>query len=131
MNAPTKSDLQAAGYRVSVNIADAVVSRCAADVKAAYLLAHVTEQEISDSQGNDTIGEAWRALTTLRMMQDNEFATRVGGEKKKLSYGDHLTDKRQAKTRAAMAMDALAAEHPATGEVRDICEIWFRTQLML
>lgn len=131
MNAPTKSDLQAAGYRVSVNLADAVVSRCAADVKAAYLLAHVTEADISASAGTDSIGDAWRALTALRIMQDNEFATRVGGEKKKLSYGDHLTDKRQAKTRAAMALDALAAEHPATGEVRDICEVWFRTQLML
>lgn len=131
MNAPTKSDLQNAGYRVSVNIADAVVARCAADVKAAYLLAHVTEQEISDSQGNDSIGEAWRTLTVLRIMQDNEFATRVGGEKKRLSYGDHLTDKRQAKTRAAMALHNLNADHPATGEVRDICEVWFRTQLML
>ena len=98
MNAPTKSDLQAAGYRVSVNISDAVVARCASDVKAAYLLAHVTEADISASGGNDTIGEAWRALTVLRLMQDGEFATRVGGEKKKLSYGDHLTDKRQAKT---------------------------------
>ena len=131
MNAPTKSELQTAGYRVSQNIADAVVARCAAEVKAAYLLAHVTEEEIFDSQGNDTIGEAWRTLTVLRIMQDSEFATRVGGEKKRLSYGDHLTDKRQAKTRAAMAMDALAAEHPATGAVRDICEVWFRTQLML
>ena len=131
MNAPTKSDLQTAGYRVSMNITDAVVARCAADVKAAYLLAHVTEAEITASAGTDSIGEAWRTLTVLRIMQDNEFATRVGGEKKKLSYGDHLTDKRQAKTRAAIAMDALAAEHPATGEVRDICEVWFRTQLML
>jgi hypothetical protein len=131
MNAPTKSDLQAAGYRVSVNIADAVVARCASEVKAAYLLAYVSEAEITASAGTDSIGEAWRTLTVLRIMQDNEFATRLGGEKKKLSYGDHLTDKRQAKTRAAMAMDALAAEHPATGEVRDICEVWFRTQLML
>lgn len=131
MNAPTKSDLQAAGYRVSVNIADAVVARCAADVKTAYLLPCVTDADITASGGNDTIGEAWRALTALRLMQDNEFATRVGGEKKRLSYGDHLTDKRQAKTRAAMAMDALKKEHPVTGEVRDICEVWFRTQLML
>ena len=77
MNAPTKSDLQAAGYRVSVNISDAVVARCASDVKAAYLLAHVTEADISASGGNDTIGEAWRALTVLRLMQDGEFATRV------------------------------------------------------
>jgi hypothetical protein len=64
-------------------------------------------------------------------MQDSEFATRVGGEKKRLSYGDHLTDKRQAKTRAAMALHNLNADHPATGEVRDICEVWFRTQMML
>ena len=77
MNAPTKSDLQAAGYRVSVNIADAVVSRCASDVKAAYLLAHVTEADITASGGNDSIGEAWRTLTVLRIIQDNEFATRV------------------------------------------------------
>lgn len=131
MNAPTKSDLQTAGYRVSVNIADAVVARCAADVKAAYLLAHVTEADITASTGNDSIGDAWRTLTVLRMMQDNEFATRVGGDKKRLSYGDHLTDKRQAKTRAAMALNNLNADHPATGEVRDICEVWFRTQLML
>lgn len=131
MNAPTKSDLQTAGYRVSVNIADAVVARCAADVKAAYLLAHVTEADITASTGNDSIGDAWRTLTVLRMMQDNEFATRVGGEKKRLSYGDHLSDKRQAKTRAAMALHNLNADHPATGEVRDICEVWFRTQLML
>lgn len=131
MNAPTKSELQTAGYRVSQNIADAVVARCAAEVKAAYLLAHVTEADITASSGNDSIGEAWRTLTVLRIMQDNEFATRVGGEKKRLEYGDHLTEKRQAKTRAAMAMDALAAEHPATGSVRDICEVWFRTQMML
>ena len=42
-----------------------------------------------------------------------------------------VLDAVRPKTRAAMAMDALAAEHPATGEVRDICEVWFRTQLML
>lgn len=131
MYAPTKTELQAAGYRVSVNIADAVVARCAADVKAAYLLAHVTEEEITASDGNDTIGEAWRTLTALRIMQDNEFATRVGGEKKRLSYGDHLTEKRQAKTRAAMALDALNADHPATRKPDDVCEIWFRSQLML
>ena len=131
MNAPAKSDLQAAGYRVSVNIADAVVSRCSADVKTAYLLAYVSEADITASAGTDSIGEAWRALTALRLMQDSEFATRVGGEKKRLSYGDHLTDKRQAKTRAAMALDALNADHPATRKANDICEVWFRTQLML
>ena len=131
MNAPTKSDLIANGYRVSANAPDNVVARCAADVKEAYLLAHVTEADITASTGNDTIGEAWRTLTVLRIMQDNEFATRVGGEKKRLSYGDHLTDKRQAKTRAAIALHNLNADHPATGEVRDICEVWFRTQLML
>ena len=131
MNAPTKSDLIADGYRVSANAPDNVVARCAADVKEAYLLAHVTDQDISDSCETGTIGDAWRALTALRLMQDNEFATRVGGEKKRLSYGDHLSDKRQAKTRAAMALHNLNADHPATGEVRDICEVWFRTQLML
>lgn len=131
MDIPTKLDLQAAGYRVSVNIADAVVARCAEDVKTSYLLPCVSSSEIDESDGKDAIGEAWRSLTALRLMQDCEFATRVGGEKKRLSYGDHLTDKRQAKTRAAMAMDALKKAHPATGEVRDICEVWFRTQLML
>lgn len=131
MNAPTKSDLQAAGYRVSANIVDAVVSRCAADVKTAYMLAYVSEAEITASAGTDSIGEAWRALTALRLMQDSEFATRVGGEKKRLSYGDHLTDKRQAKTRAALALLGLASVHSIKGELHDICEVWFRTQLML
>ena len=131
MNAPTKSELQNAGYRVSQNIADAVVARCASDVKATYLLAHVTEADITASGGNDTIGEAWRTLTVLRLMQDGEFATRTGGEKKRFDYGEHLQTMRMAKTRAAMALRSLNADHPATGEVKDICEVWFRTQLML
>lgn len=131
MNAPTKSDLATAGYRVSANIADAVVSRCALDVKTAYLLAHVTEAEITASNGTDSIGDAWRTLTVLRLLQDSEFATRTGGEKKRFDYGEHLQTMRTAKTRAEMALHSLNADHPATGKVRDICEVWFRTQLML
>lgn len=129
MNTPTKSDLTAAGYRVSANIADAVVSRCAADVKAAYLLHHVTEAEITAATASDSIGVAWYALTVLRLMQDSEFATRTGGERKRLDYGEHLEAERTAKTRAAQALIALASAHPATSPVRDICEVWFKTQL--
>lgn len=129
MTAPTKTDLRSLGYRMTANADDNVVARCAAEVKAAYLLHHVTEAQITAAASSSEIGEAWAALTFLRFAQDVDFATRTGGEKKRFDYGTPAYTMEAAKDSAALALKALQQVHPSDGKVRDICSVWFRSQL--
>lgn len=131
MNAPSKQDLISAGYRMSVNTADAIVSRAALFVKMAYLLAFVSEQEISDATSSDTIGQAWLALTFLRLVKDNEFATRTGGERKNNQYGQRVEyGLEELKSECDMLLRKLEDEHPKKSKVFDICEVYFNTQIL-
>lgn len=129
MTAPTKADIKSLGYRISANADDTVVGRCASDVLSAYLLHYVSQSEITAASLTDEIGMAWAALTFLRFMQNDEFATRTGGELKRFEYGDRADNLGFAKSSAAMTLDTLASSHPSDGNVRDICQVWFRTQL--
>lgn len=131
MNTPSKQDLISAGYRMSVNTADAIVSRAALIVKMAYLLAYVSEQEISDATSADTIGQAWLALTFLRLVKDNEFATRTGGERKNNQYGQRIEyGLEELKSECNMLLRKIEDEHPKKSKVFDICEVYFKTQLL-
>ena len=47
MQAPTITDLRAAGYRMSANASAEVVARCAAAVLRDYLLHYVTSEDIA------------------------------------------------------------------------------------
>lgn len=130
MNTPSKQDLISAGYRMSVNTADAIVSRAALLVKMAYLLAFVSEQEIADATSADTIGQAWMALTFLRLIKDNEFATRTGGERKNNQYGQRVDyGLEELKSECNMLLRKLEDEHPKKSNVFDICEVYFKTQI--
>lgn len=131
MTAPSKQDLISAGYRMSVNTADAIVSRAALFVKMAYLLAFVSEQEISDATSADTIGQAWMALTFLRLVKDNEFATRTGGERKDNQYGQRVEyGLEELKSECNMLLRKLGDEYPQKSMIYDICEVYYKTQLL-
>lgn len=129
MTAPTKSDLRGLGYRMTANADDLVVARCASEVKEAYLLHHVTEAQITAAASSSEIGEAWAALTFLRFVQDVDFGTRTGGEKKRFEYGEPAYNVEAVKDSAALKLRKLAALYPSDGKVMDICAVWFKTQL--
>lgn len=130
MTTPTISVLRTAGYRMSANASDAVVSRCATQVKACYLLHYVEESDITAATAGDEIGKAWLVLTYLRYLQDVEFGTRTGGEKKRFEYGDHLSQMKAIKAEAAVSLQALEAAATVTvTECEDVCAVWFKTQL--
>lgn len=131
MNAPSKQDLISAGYRMSVNTADSIVSRAALVVKNAYLLSFVTEAEITAATSTDIIGQSWLALTFLRLVQDNEFATRTGGERKNNQYGQRVEyGLEELKSECNMLLRKLDEEHPKKSNVFDICEVYFKTQIL-
>ena len=129
MQAPTITDLRAAGYRMSANASAEVVARCAAAVLRDYLLHYVTAYDITAATTSDATGRAWLSLTFVAYLQQEEFGTRTGGERKRLSYGDHLSQMRAAKTDAATALKELAATFPRKSEVSDTCEIYYRNQI--
>lgn len=130
MNSPTAADIIAAGYKMTANAPAPVVARCAEEVLDAYLLKCVTAQEVSDANAASEIGKAWTVLTFLRYMQDTEFATRTGGERKRFEYGDRLTWTAAIKNSAAKRLSELKLSK-GLYHVRfdDICEVYFRTQL--
>ena len=129
MQAPTITDLRAAGYRMSANASAEVVARCAAAVLRGYMLHYVTTEDIAAATTSDATGRAWLSLTFVAYMQQEEFRTRTGGERKRLSYGDHLSQMRAAKTDAATALKELAATFPRKSEIADTCEIYYRNQI--
>ena len=129
MQAPTITDLRAAGYRMSANASAEVVARCAAAVLRGYMLHYVTTEDIAAATTSDATGRAWLSLTFVAYMQQEEFGTRTGGERKRLSYGDHLSQMRAAKTDAATALKELAATFPRKSEIADTCEIYYRNQI--
>lgn len=129
MQAPTITDLRAAGYRMSANASAEVVARCAAAVLRDYLLHYVTSDDITASTASDVIGRAWLSLTFAAYLQQEEFGTRTGGERKRLSHGDNLSQARAAKADAATALKELAATFPRKSAVTDTCEIYYRNQI--
>lgn len=128
MTAPTKSDLIAGGYRMSANAPDNIVARCADEVLHNYLLAYVTRTDVDKACPYGAIGRAWSVLTFLRYMQDEQFATRTGGERKRFDYGEQLKWLQAVKNEAATRLADLYAEHTVDGEVCDVCGIYFKTQ---
>lgn len=129
MQAPTITDLRAAGYRMSANASTEVVARCAAAVLRDYLLHYVTSDDIVAATTSDATGRAWLSLTFVAYLQQEEFGTRTGGERKRLSYGDSISQARAAKADAATALKELSATFPRKSEVSDTCEIYYRNQI--
>lgn len=129
MEYPAKSTIKDAGFRMSVNADNSIVERCAYAVKHAYLLHHVTEEDIETAYPTDVIGEAWVALTFLKYCQDVEFGTRTGGEKKRFDYGNHVTEEESLKAECALRLKALQASNPRKSNIDDICRVFFKTQL--
>lgn len=129
MTAPTASDIVAAGYKMTANAPAPVVARCAEEVLNAYLLKCVTAQEVTDAMAGSEIGKAWTVLTFLRYMQDTEFATRTGGERKRFEYGDRLTWTAAIKSSAARRLAELKlSKNLYHVRFDDICEVYYRTQ---
>jgi hypothetical protein len=129
MNAPTKTTLRAAGYRITANADDAIVSRCAAIVRDSYLLAYVTESAVTAAAAGSAIDKAWNALTFVKYLQTVEFGTRTGGERKRFEYGDHLREMESAKADAAVALKEVSKQRTESGKPADVCGIWYKTQL--
>lgn len=130
MNAPGKSNFITAGYRVSANTTDTIVTKCCNEVKAAYLLAFVTEAQITAASLTDTVGQAWLSLGFLRLLQDTEFATRTGGERKGFEYGERSEYRLQTiKAECNMWLRKLESEFGKIGDITDICSVYFKTQM--
>lgn len=129
MEQPTIETIRAKGYRMSANAGAEIVARCAAAVLRDYLQHYVTAEEVEEAADDSELARAWASLTFVKVMQQTEFATRTGGERKRLEYGDHLTWTRAAKADAATALQAVAATWPRKSEVVDSCEIYFRNQI--
>ena len=129
MQAPTITDLRAAGYRMSANASAEVVARCAAAVLRDYLLHYVTSDDIAAATTSDATGRAWLSLTFVAYLQQEEFGTRTGGERKRMTYGDSLTQARAAKADAATALNELSVTFPRKSAITDSCEIYYRNQI--
>jgi hypothetical protein len=130
MNAPTVNDLRSAGYRMSANAAADIVSRCAETAKRDYLMHYVTEEDISDAAATSAIGRVWCALTFVAYLQQVEFGTRTGGERKRFDYGEHLACMSAAKADAATALRALSKTYSRITPVVDSLEIYFKSQIL-
>ena len=130
MNAPTVNDLRSAGYRMNANAAAEIVARCAETAKRDYLLHYVTEADITAAAAASAIGRAWCAVTFVAYLQQTEFGTRTGGERKRFDYGEHLTWMRAAKADAAVALRELSESHPRITPIVDSLEIFFKSQIL-
>lgn len=130
MTAPTVNDLRSAGYRMSANAAAEIVARCAETAKRDYLLHYVTEADITAAAATSAIGRVWCAVTFVAYLQQTEFGTRTGGERKSFSYGEHLTWMQAAKADAATALKELKEAFPPKSDVVDSLEIYFKSQIL-
>lgn len=130
MTAPTVNDLRAAGYRMSANAAAEIVARCADTAKRDYLLHYVTEADITAAAAASAIGRVWCAVTFVAYLQQTEFGTRTGGERKRLDYGVHLEWMRAAKADAAVSLRELSKTYPRVTPVVDSLEIYFKSQIL-
>lgn len=130
MPAPTITDLRAAGYRMSANAAAEIVARCAETAKRDYLLHYVTEADITAAASASSIGRAWCAVTFVAYLQQTEFGTRTGGERKRFDYGEHLEWMRAAKADAAISLRELSETYPRITPVVDSLEIFFKSQIL-
>lgn len=128
MITPTIHHIISQGFRISANARTQEVARCADDVLSAYILHYVTAAEVSAAADGGAIDRAWTALTYIRYMQDVEFATRTGGERKRYDYGDHLTWMEAAKNTAARRLKELEAVRTVNGKPSDVCGIFLKTQ---
>lgn len=126
---PSKSDIYEAGWRMSANIDDTIVSRCADEVLNAYILKRVDSQAVTDAVKTDVIGKAWIALTFLRIAQDNVFATAVGGEVKNFEYGQIASSFYYIKQGCAVLLKNLESVATLSNEFEDVCEVFFGTQM--
>ena len=59
----------ARGYRMSANASSALVARCAAEVRKAYLNAWYTDDEVEAAEEDSDLMQAWCGLTFLRYLQ--------------------------------------------------------------
>lgn len=129
MHNPTKADIIAQGYRMSTNANDATVNRCAQEMRHAYMEAYCDASDLTAAHAHDEVGQAWVALTFLRYMQDEEFATRTGGERKRMEWGEKLSRTQALKASVAERLRLLEEKFSKKREVRDLCGIYFKTQL--
>lgn len=130
MNAPTVNDLRAAGFRMSANAPAEVVARCAETARRDYLLHYVTAEDITDAVVGDVLGRSWCSLTFVAYLQQDEFGTRTGGERKRMDYGEHLSQMRAAKADAAVSLRELSKTYPRITPVVDSLEIFFKSQIL-
>lgn len=130
MNAPTVNDLRAAGFRMSANAPAEVVARCAETARRDYLLHYVTAADITDAVVGDVLGRAWCSLTFVAYLQQDEFGTRTGGERKRMDYGEHIARMRAAKADAAAALRELAGTFPRQSRIVDTLEVYFKSQIL-
>lgn len=132
MNEPSKQSLISAGYQMSANKGDAIVSRCASMVLEAYILPFVTTAEVAAATETSTIAKAWNALTFLLLLQESEFATRMGGERKEFDHGRRAEYGLQAiKEECNMWLRKLEQESGKAGKINDVCEVYFKTQIFV
>lgn len=129
MNGVTRQNIIDAGYRMSSNTGDAIVARCAAVVLENYILKIFTAAEVAEATTTDEIGSLWVGLTFLRLLLDNEFATRTGGEVKNNQYGSKAGDLSDIKADLAAKIRAAEKNHGKEHCVNDVCEIWLKTQI--
>ena len=130
MQAPSVNDLRSAGYRMSANAAAEIVARCAETAKRDYLLHYVTEADITAAAATSAIGRVWCAVTFVAYLQQTEFGTRTGGERKRFDYGEHLEWMRAAKADAAVSLRELSKSYPRITPVVDSLEIYFKSQIL-
>ena len=130
MTAPTVNDLRAAGYRMSPNAASEIVERCAKTAKRDYLLHYVTDADITAAAAASAIGLAWCSVTFAAYLQQTEFGTRTGGERKRFDYGEHMGQMRAAKADAAVSLRELSKAYPLITPVVDSLEIYFKSQIL-
>ncbi|MCQ2319280.1 MAG: hypothetical protein MJZ90_10250 [Bacteroidales bacterium] len=128
MHTPNKQDIINDGWRLSANISDALVSRCAAEVLDAYILKRVSMQQVTQTPAESNIGRCWRALTMLACAQDDTFATSTGGEKKIFTYGNHADDLGKLKASVALLLQDLKSVETCHDEYDDVCNIFLRNQ---
>lgn len=116
---------------MSANASSALVARCAAEVRKAYLNAWYTDDEVEAAEEDSDLMQAWCGLTFLRYLQCTAFGTRTGGERKDFDHGMHLAEIRDTKTSCGLWLRVISKGLPELQPVVDICDLYFRTQLYM
>lgn len=116
---------------MSANADEALVSRCAAEVRKAYLNVWYTDEEVAAAEEDSDLMQAWCGLTFLRYLQCTAFGTRTGGERKDFDHGMHLAETKKVKTSCGLWLRVISKDRPVLQPVVDICDLYFRSQLYL